>query len=110
MSALDDLQAWYRAQCDGDWEHDVGLNITSLDNPGWLVKINLVGTRLQDEPFVAVEQLDSDERWMVCKVADGRFEGAGDPHRLGDILDRFMAWARSVPDWLAAPNRQTQND
>jgi hypothetical protein len=27
QDALDRLQAWYADQCDGDWEHDEGIEI-----------------------------------------------------------------------------------
>ena len=42
---------WYVVQCNGDWEHSSGITITSLDNPGWLVKIELVGTALDNKEF-----------------------------------------------------------
>ena len=33
------LTAWFARQCDGDWEHDLGIRIETLDNPGWAVDI-----------------------------------------------------------------------
>jgi len=36
----------YRGQCDGDWEHSYGVKIETLDNPGWLVTIDLTDTTL----------------------------------------------------------------
>jgi len=41
MDELRELQDWYLSQCDGDWEHQNGINIVSLDNPGWTVDIAL---------------------------------------------------------------------
>jgi ribosomal protein L37E len=35
---LSKLSDWYAAQCDGDWEHEFGIHIGTLDNPGWSVK------------------------------------------------------------------------
>jgi hypothetical protein len=32
---LQRLQQWYRAQCNGDWEHSYGVMVDTLDNPGW---------------------------------------------------------------------------
>jgi hypothetical protein len=32
--ALDFLHRWYAAQCDGDWEHEFGIRLTTPDNPG----------------------------------------------------------------------------
>ena len=31
------LQRWYVAQCDGEWEHAYGVEIGTLDNPGWSI-------------------------------------------------------------------------
>jgi hypothetical protein len=48
MNRLDNiswLEDWYTAQCDGDWEHGYGVHVGTLDNPGWRVEIDLVGTR-----------------------------------------------------------------
>ncbi len=41
------LQNWYASNCDGDWEHSFGIRIETLDNPGWLVTIDLEDTRLE---------------------------------------------------------------
>jgi hypothetical protein len=38
------LQGWYAAQCDGDWEHERGVKIETLDNPEWAIRIDLEGT------------------------------------------------------------------
>ncbi len=35
------LQNWYAAECDGDWEHQYGIKIDTIDNPGWRVEIEL---------------------------------------------------------------------
>ena len=45
------LMEWYAAQCDGSWEHDYGIKIDTLDNPGWYLEIDLTDTPLQDVPF-----------------------------------------------------------
>ncbi len=44
------------AQCDGEWEHDYGIKIETLDNPGWLVSIDLLGTDLEDKSFPTIAQ------------------------------------------------------
>lgn len=40
------LQDWYIQNCDGDWEHCYGIKIETLDNPGWCIDIDLIGTNL----------------------------------------------------------------
>lgn len=102
-SLLSDLQNWYAAQCDGDWEHFFGITIETLDNPGWRIRIQLQGTRLDGKSFEAIEQHDTDDCWLSCQVEDGVFLGAGDPGRLAEIIRTFLVWAKSEPDWLAVP-------
>ena len=45
------LQAWYATQCDGDWEHDYGVSIQTLDNPGWHLSVDLTETALAKAQF-----------------------------------------------------------
>jgi len=92
-AALSRLQRWYSAQCDGDWEHCRGVRIETLDNPGWLVKINLKDTPLEAAEFAEVRKLDDEREWLDCRVTDGAFRGAGGPHMLGAILEIFVRWA-----------------
>jgi hypothetical protein len=93
---LEELQAWYERQCDGDWEHDYGVTIGTLDNPGWRVEINLVGTPLERRAFPAVVDLAPAREWLHCEVADGKFRGNGGAPMLGPILRLFLDWARGA--------------
>lgn len=49
--ALKWLEDWYSDQCDGDWEHQNGIDIGNIDNPGWTLKVDLTGTSLENIPF-----------------------------------------------------------
>ena len=44
LSNIEWLQQWYQKNCDGEWEHLYGIEIETLDNPGWHVKIDLEET------------------------------------------------------------------
>ena len=108
MSTLQELSRWYGAQCNGDWEHSFGVHIGTLDNLGWVVKINVYDTRLEEWPFVPVSRGDpGDENdadtWIDCKVENHVFVGMGGPSQLEPILETFLAWAKSLPDWLEPP-------
>ena len=52
---LDWMQEWLAQNCDGDWEHAQNFTITTIDNPGWSVTINLSGTKLEEKHFSIVE-------------------------------------------------------
>ena len=43
MGPLEALAAWYSGNCNGTWEHQYGVEISTLDNPGWQVKSTFVG-------------------------------------------------------------------
>lgn len=94
---LAELQVWYASQCDGDWEHQDGVDISTLDNPGWSLVINLTGSALEGHSFDAVEEnYEHDTDWLRCWVADGRFQGAGGPLKLTRMLRIFLDWARTA--------------
>jgi hypothetical protein len=100
---LEELEAWYESQCDGDWEHEFGPRIETLDNPGWLVDIPLEGTPLEGRAFEPVEDLAPSRTWIVCKVSENTFRGRGGAPMLGRILRVFLDWARAEPGQFEAP-------
>ena len=101
MSTLTRLQDWYAHQCDDEWEHSSGVIIESTDNPGWWIKVNLVGTPLQTRYFAEVaENIDAQRfalssSWLSCRVENGIWHGAGDETKLERILDLFLLWAEA---------------
>lgn len=93
MNSVEQLEQWYARQCNGDWEHEFGIEISTLDNPGWSIRIDLRGTELETRPFQPAAWERSEKDWGRCRVVDGRFEGFGGPHQLSALLDQFLAWA-----------------
>ena len=97
MNELQRLQIWYRSQCNGDWEHSFGVEITTLDNPGWMLKIDLAETVLAEKEFVLLTRSDSetDMDWISCKKEANQFVGYGGADNLIDLLHIFLDWAES---------------
>lgn len=92
------LQAWYRATCNGDWEHQHGIAIETLDNPGWHVRIDVAGTELANSPFERIEiQRDDENDWMTCWAEDSLFQGTAGPGNLEELLGAFLDWASASP-------------
>ena len=89
------LQNWYHQNCDGDWEHNENINIHTIDNPGWRVTINLEGTPSENKVFEDMEKETNEDDWYQCFLRDGKFEGAGGPSNLIDILNIFEEWAKN---------------
>ena len=84
-SAILQLQQWYEAQCNGDWEHQYGISIETLDNPGWRVESAGV-------PFTRIEEKHQNGKWLLCWTEKDKFVGAGDPSKLIVILQHFLEW------------------
>ncbi len=87
------LQAWYVTQCDGDWEHEYGVRIATLDNPGWSLSIDLRDTVLEGAAFTRHEVRRGEHDWVIAQVIDGRFEAACGPLNLGEAIHEFRLWA-----------------
>ena len=93
MNGIAFLQHWYASHCNGDWEHAFGVSISTIDNPGWRVEINLENTELSGVPLPEYRVEYSETDWVMCWIRHGRFQGAGDPSKLEAILGQFQAFA-----------------
>lgn len=87
------LQAWFLSQCDGSWEHECGIVIETLDNPGWSVRIDLNDTPLADQAFLSERVDRGDHDWLFCEVREGQFRAACGPANLLEVLRRYRLWA-----------------
>ena len=94
-TSLQWLQDWYRLQCNETWEHEHGISISTLDNPGWSVVIDLVGTDLAGSDMSPYTSDPSDTDWVFCKLEAGKFTAHGDPSKLDWIIDHFRTWAQT---------------
>ncbi|MBI2416895.1 MAG: immunity 53 family protein [Ignavibacteriales bacterium] len=83
------LENWYNSNCNEDWEHQYGVLIDSLDNPGWIIKIDLTGTNLEDEMTDPIYVENSLKDWYSISVKDGIFKATGDPKKLEFLLNSF---------------------
>ena len=90
MDTLHNFQLWYRNQCDGSWEHQYGASINTLDNPGWVVMVDLMGTDLQAVQMDPIIDEKTDDDWLHCKIDNGKFVGNGGSLNLEAILQIFL--------------------
>jgi hypothetical protein len=91
MELIEQIQVWYAAQCNSEWEHQYGVSIETIDNPGWCVKVDLAGTTLEDIRFQTYREDKSEGDWIICEVNGGKFVGTGDPGKLQSILEIFVS-------------------
>jgi hypothetical protein len=92
MSAIQKVQEWYRTQCDGDWEHSFGVKISTLDNPGWTLTIDLTDTPLEKKKYAGYQYELSERDWIDCRVEEKQFRAAGGPMKLEELMEVFLRW------------------
>lgn len=92
---LDWLQYWYAAQCDGDGEHEWGMTIGTLDNPGWSIRIDLEETDLEGREYPRRHIDRGPHDWIWIGTAEKVFQASCGPANLTETLTLFRDWATS---------------
>jgi hypothetical protein len=90
VTLLHRLQNWYLQECNGDWEHSYGVKIETLDNPGWLVTIDLTETKWERLQVARTSTERSENNWVQVEVSNGKFVGCGGPVNLEEVLMLFF--------------------
>jgi hypothetical protein len=89
VDTLTCLMSWYRDQCDGDWEHQYGVEIGTLDNPGWSFAVDLLDTKFEGRTVDRVVQERSDDDWIHLWSDGVKFHVACGPTNLGEAIEAF---------------------
>lgn len=84
------LMAWYQSMCNGDWEHSYGVTLDTLDNPGWLLKVDLIETDLQGRVAELRQFNTGREQWWQARADGLKFEAAGGPLTLPLLIKAFF--------------------
>ena len=105
MDSSKKLQTIISHFINGQWEHEEGVIIQTIDNPGWMIKVSLYGTFLQGCDFTEVEKELSTKEWYVCRVKNGYFEGFGSVNNLDNIVDVLYGWFNQMLSNNAPPRR-----
>lgn len=89
------LQDWTKSQIDGNWEHELGISISMLDNPGWILSADIsnYGDFLKETKPLG---RDNDVDWIDFEVrviakTYVYIEIFGDISKLNKILYSFKA-------------------
>jgi hypothetical protein len=94
-TAISRLEKWYSQRCNGDWEHQWGVSIDTLDNPGWLMKIGLRETRAEGRVLERTRIERSTNDWVEYWVADHHFQAACGPLNPFEAIKIFIDWFAS---------------
>ena len=96
------LQDWTKSQIDGDWEHELGISISMLDNPGWILSADVsnYGDFLKETKPLG---RDNDVDWIdfeirVIAKTYVYIEIFGDISKLNKILYSFKAIIDELED------------
>jgi hypothetical protein len=87
---LERLADWYRDQCDGDWEHQNCVTLTTLDNPGWRLDVQLTDTAMAGRVVAPTNVERGEEDWIFYEVKDDRFRGRCGPRNLVEMVRAFL--------------------
>ena len=101
MELLNRLNKWYQTHCDGSWEHMFGINLETMDNPGWELVVDLADTLLEDVEFQTIQRgdpEDSEGSWIHCFTEKSRYIGRGGIGDLDEIITIFLDWADRYTD------------
>ena len=85
------LQQWYQSKCDGIWEHMYGVEIDTLDNPGWTVSL----TGEADKKSINIFVDRSEDNWLSVKSSNDNFVAYGGINNLEEILAHAVEWINS---------------
>jgi hypothetical protein len=87
---IERLAAWYRQQCDGDWEHQHGVKLVTIDNPGWSLDVNVNETPAAGTPAAPTNIERSEDDWLFFELKDDLFRGRCGPNNLVEMIGAFL--------------------
>ena len=86
------LMRWYQSQCDGDWEHQHGVRMGTIDNPGWRLDVDLADTHHAGRTMRPKLLERAEDDWVFVEVADDVFRARGGPGNLSELIKEFATF------------------
>lgn len=83
------IVSWFVENCDGYWEHENQIKIYTIDNPGWALDIDLLGTDLENLELEYTLFENSELDWFGYSVKNSKFSAIGGPSKLLEIINVF---------------------
>jgi hypothetical protein len=91
------LEKWVATVCNGDWEHGEGIQLRTLDNPGWWLSVDLAGTPWASIPLARIQEVRSEVDWIDCSKRGCVFEATGGLANLQELLTTFAGFVSGRP-------------
>jgi len=89
------IEDWFFNQLNDEWEHGFGIEIRTLDNPGWSIKVDLVDTPFENISMESLYVENSEDDWYSIEVNEGVYKGYGDALKLDFLLRNFREFISS---------------
>ena len=91
IDLISKIQNWYKINCNGDWEHRYGISISTLDNPGWSIQLDLTETPLEGIDYKqAYQNPEQEHDWFYFQTKGNILDIACSPENLTTIFQIFF--------------------
>lgn len=87
------IAKWYAFQCDGKWEKSNGVQLDTVSEGGWWLKIDLkpeIFKRITKIPDIRRGIDEYPEAWIHFSVSDSVFVGSCAPLELPNLISIFL--------------------
>ncbi len=96
MEILDWIQHWFKNNCDGNWEHNDGIQITTIEKPGWDVEIDISNTSIANIHIPWILNENGAQDWYGVKIENQKFNASGDAGKLKFLLNLFKEMIEKI--------------
>jgi Immunity protein 53 len=93
---LEALEAWYASHCDGIWEQEFGVSISTCEVAGWELRVDLVNTTIAGHELARERAARSPDDWLEVWCDGYTFRAAGGVANLRDMLAAFSSFVERV--------------
>ncbi len=91
------LSEWYHSQCNDEWEHGYGIDLSTIDNPGFSIDVDLTGTKLENVNYKETKIDYEDElNWISVFKKDNKLRGVCGPLMLSKMLIEVASALKSM--------------
>jgi len=98
MEILDWIQNWFKDNCDGNWEKDEVIQITTIKNPGWEVEIDISNTSIANINISWILNEKGAQDWYGVKIENKKFNASGDSGKLQFLLGLFKEMIEKIEE------------
>jgi immunity protein 53 of polymorphic toxin system len=88
VALVKEILEWFSDNCNGDWEHQNGFSIESLDNPGVAISVDLAPILMIPDKII-LSDLVSENSWISIRIKNDKFLVACSVDRFEEAIKNF---------------------